>query len=113
MPESAAAKARVARHSRYTVIDKDGDLWLLGDRFAPKKVPPMKHRNKILRETFKELGYPSGPRLYLVIKQTFAWNGMYSDCVTIARNDLARTKQLARFKPPPFLIPTCKGSAPF
>ena len=36
MPDTMAAKARVARHSKYVSIDSSGKLWLLGDKTSPK-----------------------------------------------------------------------------
>ena len=66
-------------------VDDNGKLWLLGDHTAPRQVPPLRDRKKIMEQTFKELGYPSGQRLYMVLKGTFAWNGMYADCVEVAK----------------------------
>lgn len=60
VPTEATAHARVARHARYVQVDRDGSVWLVGDVRVPRRVPPMRDRRRILEDTFRGLGHPSG-----------------------------------------------------
>ena len=47
------------------------------------------------------------------MKQQYFWRGLKTDCHRVAKENLARQKEAAKFRPPPYLHPAEKSAAPF
>ena len=53
-------------------------------------VPPIKEHERLVEHALVELCYPSGDRLYELLRSHFYWNCMYRDCQCIAYMSLPR-----------------------
>ena len=80
-PKTQAGVARVARFGQHIFIDKEGHLWVTGPNARPRKVPPMKSRSQIIQSTWEAAGLPNGASLYQLLRTSYFWEGMYTDCV--------------------------------
>jgi hypothetical protein len=57
---------------------------------TPREVPLLKNRLKIVEENLRTGAYPSGDRLYGLLRMAFYWPGMLHDCREAAAASLPR-----------------------
>ena len=50
LPGNPQEAARVTRHANWVSIDDDGKLWIIGGDKPPRRVPPMKDREALVRQ---------------------------------------------------------------
>lgn len=112
-PANPVERSRVHRAAEYYAVDESGLVWVLGPRGMWLRVPWLKDRAALVREVHGEAGLCSGEQLYQLMKTKYFWAGMREACLRTAEECVPRQLDLARFKHPPYLVPTYKEVAPF
>ena len=90
-PTDPVEYSRVLKASRFMYMDAAGRVWLRGDDdVPPRQIPLLKNRPKIITSSLTTGAYPSGDRLYSMLRQAFYWPGMLLDCREAASAALPR-----------------------
>lgn len=114
VPPDAGVRERVERAAQYVEMDGMGIIWLKATKNMPSRcIPPIGRRERIAKRAFREGVFPSGDRLYEVLRIQYFWTGMRADCRSLAATSLVRQMESAKFLSPPYLFPTSKGTRPF
>lgn len=72
-------------------LDTRGVLWLCSEEAGwQRRIPPIYERLPLLERGSRNLGFPSGPRLYEHIRLRYYWRGMWTDCIAVAQSIPAR-----------------------
>lgn len=66
---------RVERAAKYYKWSEE-KLWMATTGTHWRKVPPLRDRRRIVRESAASLGYPGGGRLYHLLVATYYWPNM-------------------------------------
>jgi hypothetical protein len=91
LPKDVRQEDRVRRAANFAELDAAGKVWLRGSQDAPARlIPGLGSRRPVMEHAFKEGVYPSGDRLYEVLKISYFWSGMKADCRALAHTSLAR-----------------------
>ena len=73
----------------------------------------MYRRAGIICYAASSLAFPDPVRIYQLLRSRFFWGGMRADCIHTCSRLFPPQVERARFKRPPYLYPTEKGSKPF
>lgn len=66
------------RHVRH--FSPQAELWRI--------IPPPVDRPQIISNAQASLGFPGGSRLYKLLRNTFYWQGMHTDCIKVCAEAL-------------------------
>ena len=100
LPLCKVDRVRVLRWAEFLQLDAQGRLWTMRRQRMAKagdpgeeatwtlpeyweyqvEVPPIREREGLVERALVELCFPSGDRLYELLRGRFYWSGMYSDC---------------------------------
>ena len=68
-PGTAEGLRRVVRAASFLSLDRRGRLWVTGPgRGAPRLVPALRERTRLLEEAMRGLAHPGGERLYAALR---------------------------------------------
>ena len=62
-----------------------------------REVVPICHRARLVSEAVKQLAYPGGDRLYLLLKVRYFWGYMRKDCLLVCSRATPAQVENARF----------------
>jgi hypothetical protein len=91
LPSEPSQGNRVLRVAKFAELDDAGKVWMKGSASTPSRlIPGIGSRKYVLENAFQEGIYPSGDRLYEVLKINYFWSGLKADCRALANSSLAR-----------------------